>query len=134
MNGDGVICRDLSLITRGLSGLVGRAYPAHARLSNADHHQGCHMRALPSLTALIVGLALQGAYAQSVAQGERPKEPVKDLRAQTDTWFKDCKQGWDAGTHMSRRDYERTCLRMAQERVKFMRDWEKTGADHAKSK
>jgi predicted component of type VI protein secretion system len=92
------------------------------------------MRALPSFTVLIAALAVQGAYAQTLTQGERPKEPVKDLRAQTDTWFRDCKQGWDAGTHMTRRDYERTCLRMAQERVKFMRDWEKTGGDRAKTK
>jgi len=92
------------------------------------------MRAFLSLFALIVPLALHGANAQSAAQGERPKEQVPDVRAQTDTWFKDCKQGWDAGTHMTRRDYERTCLRMAQERVKFMREWEKPGADRPKSK
>jgi len=59
-------------------------------------------------------------------------DPVKDIHAQTEAWFKDCKQGWDAATHMSRRDYERTCLRMAQERIKFMRDWENTGRDQAK--
>ena len=103
------------------------------------------MRALPSLCALILGLACHGAHAQSAAQGEsaptlQPKpapaltEPVKDIRGQTNAWFKDCKQGWDAGTHMSRRDYERTCLRMAQERVKFMQDWEKPSADRAKTK
>jgi len=85
-----------------------------------------------------------GAHAQSAPQPEAvtsppqpaaaSKEPVKDIQAQTEAWFKDCKQGWDAGTHMSRRDYERTCLRMAQERIKFMRDWENTGRDHAKGK
>jgi invasion protein IalB len=96
--------------------------------------RGVLMRALLSLAALIVGLALHGAYAQSVAQRESSNEPAKDLRAQADSWFKDCKQGWDAATHMTRRDYERTCLRMAQERVKFMRDWEKTSSDRAKSK
>jgi hypothetical protein len=92
------------------------------------------MRALPSLAVLIVGLAFQGAYAQSVAQRQSPTEPPKDVRAQADSWFKDCKQGWDAATHMTRRDYERTCLRMAQERVKFLRDWEKTSGDRAKTK
>jgi predicted component of type VI protein secretion system len=92
------------------------------------------MRAFLSLFALIVALASHGANAQSAAPGERPKEQVPDVRAQTDTWFKDCKQGWDAGTHMTRRDYERTCLRMAQERVKFMREWEKPGSVRPKSK
>jgi invasion protein IalB len=96
--------------------------------------RGLLMRALLSLAALTVGLAFHGAHAQSVAQRESPKEPSKDVRAQADSWFKDCKQGWDAATHMTRRDYERTCLRMAQERVKFMRDWEKTSGDRAKSK
>ena len=103
------------------------------------------MRALLSLCALFLGLACHGAHAQSAAQGEsapspppKPapalKEPVKDVRGQTDAWFKDCKSGWDAATHMSRRDYERTCQRMAQERVKFIRDWEKPPADRAKTK
>jgi len=92
------------------------------------------MRACLSLFALIVALAFHGANAQSAGKGERPKEQVPDIRAQTDTWFKDCKQGWDAGTHMTRRDYERTCLRMAQERVKFMREFEKPAGDRPKSR
>jgi len=107
--------------------------------------KGVPMRALPSLCALLLGLACHGAQAQSEAKSDTPpappakappavKEPVKDIRGQTDAWFKDCKQGWDAATHMSRRDYERTCHRMAQERVKFMRDWEKTSADRSKTK
>src|SRR5262245_53703836 len=58
-----------------------------------------------------------------------PKDPSKTVRDQTDAWFKDCKQGWGAATHMSRKAYERTCLRMSQERIKFMRDWEKNGGD-----
>jgi predicted component of type VI protein secretion system len=103
------------------------------------------MRCLPSFS-LLVAVVLVGtaANAQSASQTEAvasppppaaaSKEPVKDIQAQTEAWFKDCKQGWDAATHMSRRDYERTCLRMAQERIKFMRDWENTGRDHVKTK
>jgi len=34
---------------------------------------------------------------------------------------------------MTKRDYERTCLRMARERMKFMRDWEQPG-DRGKAK
>ena len=100
------------------------------------------MRRLPSFSLLAVVLMGTGAHGQSAPQTEAiasppqptaaSKEPVKDIHAQTEAWFKDCKQGWDAGTHMSRRDYERTCLRMAQERIKFMRDWENTGRDQAK--
>jgi len=104
------------------------------------------MPTLPRLFALAVILAGTAAYGQSSqsppasenasAAVPKPvaKEPVKNIRDETDAWFKDCKLGWDAGTHMSKRDYERTCLRMAQERVKFMRDWEKTGGDYRKAK
>ena len=101
------------------------------------------MRPLPAVCALAVLLAGAAASSQTPLPSEgasasppkpvaAPKEPMKDARERTDQWFKDCKLGWDAGTHMSRRDYERTCLRMAQERVKFMRDWEKTGSDRPK--
>src|SRR5262249_57683215 len=103
------------------------------------------MGGLPGLSLLVaVVLVGTGAHAQSGPQAPQTeavaasppvaasKEPVKDIHAQTEAWFKDCKQGWDAATHMSRRDYERTCLRMAQERIKFMRDWENTGRDQAK--
>lgn len=100
------------------------------------------MRVLPTVSLLALLFAIGAADAQSAApsEGAPPKsasaatEPVKSLQEQTDAWFKDCKQGWDAGTHMSRKDYERTCLRMAQERIKFMRDWEKTGGDRPKTK
>ena len=102
------------------------------------------MRCLPSVFLLVAVVFVgTGAHAQSAPQTDAVaspppaaanKDPVKDIHAQTQAWFKDCKQGWDAATHMSRRDYERTCLRMAQERIKFMRDWENTGRDQVKVK
>ena len=103
------------------------------------------MRPLPALCALAVLLAGTAVSSQTPLPNESaaaspakpvaaPKAPIKDAAERTDQWFKDCKLGWDAGTHMSRRDYERTCLRMAQERVKFMRDWEKPGSDRPKRK
>jgi hypothetical protein len=102
------------------------------------------MRMLASVFALSLVLAYSGAQAQSAGQAERaasslPKpaperhEPAKDISARTEAWFKDCKQGWDAATHMTKRDYERTCRRMAQERMNFMREWEKPG-DRPKAK
>jgi hypothetical protein len=102
------------------------------------------MLSLARLSALSLVLACSGAQAQSTGQAESaasgsPKpapqrqEPAKDIRVRTEAWFKDCKQGWDAATHMTKSDYERTCLRMARERMKFMRDWEKPG-DRAKAK
>ncbi|HEX2337512.1 MAG TPA: hypothetical protein VHI72_13640 [Hyphomicrobiaceae bacterium] len=102
------------------------------------------MRMLASVSALSLLLTCSGAQAQSTGQAESaasqsPKpaperqEPAKDISVRTEAWFKDCKQGWDAATHMTKRDYERTCLRMARERMKFMRDWEKPG-EGAKAK
>jgi hypothetical protein len=42
------------------------------------------------------------------------------LHARITTWYEDCLKGWNATSHMSERDYERTCLQMARERVKFL--------------
>src|SRR5262249_48219573 len=100
---------------------IGHASPeAHALPSN--QLDPVHpMRGLPALSLLVaVVLVGTGAHAQSGPQAPQTeavaasppvaasKEPVKDIHAQTEAWFKDCKQGWDAATHMRRRDYERT--------------------------
>jgi hypothetical protein len=93
-------------------------------------------------TVLVVGalslLVVGGmAYAQSDAKlkGGTPstgvgtralgKEIPQDLRARMDQWYEDCRKSWDAQTRMTKKDYERTCRRMAQERVKFLYDQEK---------
>src|SRR5262245_4411510 len=55
------------------------------------------------------------------ALGQYPK----DVKSRMNTWYEDCRKGWDAKTHMSKKDYERTCRRMAQERVKYLYDEEK---------
>src|SRR5258705_5734365 len=109
-------------------------------LCGADEE--CPMRVLSAVSLLSLLFTVTAAHAQSAAPSESaspkppsaPKEVVTDVKAQTDAWFKDCKQGWDAGTHMSRRDYARTCQRMAQERGKFMHNWDKTGGDRPKSR
>ena len=41
-----------------------------------------------------------------------------------DAWYKDCRSSWEATTHMSKRDYERTCQRMARERIKYLSEEE----------
>ena len=38
----------------------------------------------------------------------------------SDMYFKQCMQDWDAGTHMSKQDWERTCRRVVDNRVKFL--------------
>src|SRR5215510_8366404 len=54
------------------------------------------------------------------ALGQYPK----DVKARMNTWYEDCRKGWDAKTHMSKKDYDHTCRRMAQERIKFLKDEE----------
>jgi hypothetical protein len=36
-----------------------------------------------------------------------------------DTYFSDCAKDWDASTHMTRMEWERTCRRVATERARF---------------
>jgi len=46
------------------------------------------------------------------------------MQARMKAWYEDCRKGWDAKTHMSKKDYDHTCRRMAQERIKFLKDEE----------
>jgi hypothetical protein len=57
----------------------------------------------------------------TMALGQYPK----DMKARMNTWYEDCRKGWDAKTHMSKKEYDRTCRRMAQERVKYLHDEER---------
>ena len=92
------------------------------------------MRTLPFF-ALLLLLSCSGASGQSEMRskqsspsssqsvGTRALGPgAKDMRAHMQAWYEDCRKGWDIKTHMSKKDYERTCRRMAQERVKFLND------------
>ncbi|MET0193183.1 MAG: hypothetical protein ABW200_07395 [Hyphomicrobiaceae bacterium] len=36
-----------------------------------------------------------------------------------DTYFSDCAKDWDASTHMTRVEWDRTCRRVATERARF---------------
>ena len=91
------------------------------------------MRTLASVFALSLLLSCGGASAQSDLQS-KPSPPSSskgvgtralgqypnDMRAHMQAWYEDCRKGWDAKTHMSKKDYERTCRRMAHERIKFL--------------
>jgi hypothetical protein len=48
--------------------------------------------------------------------GEKPDQQ----QARRRNWFARCMQDWDAGTHMTKNDWERTCRRLAGERTKFV--------------
>lgn len=51
-----------------------------------------------------------------------PKKSEQDRRELAATYFKQCIQDWDAGTHMTRKEWERTCRRVVDGRMKFMLD------------
>jgi len=42
------------------------------------------------------------------------------IRACGELWVKQCMGDWDAGTHMTKQEYNRVCRRVANERVKFL--------------
>jgi hypothetical protein len=51
-----------------------------------------------------------------------PKKPAQNAREIAATQFKQCVRDWDAATHMTRKEWERTCRRVVDARAKFMLD------------
>jgi hypothetical protein len=43
-----------------------------------------------------------------------------EIRKTSDAQFKQCLQDWDAATHMTKKEWERTCRRVVDARVKFL--------------
>jgi hypothetical protein len=83
-------------------------------------------------------LSATGAEAQSDVQAKHQPSPSskgvgtralgqypKEIHARMNAWYEECRKHWDAKTHMSKRDYESTCRRMAHERIKFLIDEKK---------
>jgi len=58
------------------------------------------------------------------AETAKPKADARKLQAEmrelSATHFKQCMQDWDAATHMTKREWERTCRRVVDNRVKFL--------------
>jgi hypothetical protein len=89
------------------------------------------MHSLPTACALLLLLSSSATYAQSKHPASSSSKGVgtralgqydEYLHARITTWYDDCLKGWNATSHMSERNYERTCLQMARERVKFLDD------------
>jgi hypothetical protein len=72
-----------------------------------------------SMRLLVYALSLVvvsgGAYAQS---DQRPKNATSNDGARLAAMYLQCMQDWDAGTHLTKQDWERTCRRLMQERGK----------------
>jgi hypothetical protein len=80
-----------------------------------------------------------GVHAQSgappkseIAVGTVPREDCRNtpetIRACGEAWFKDCLKDWDSATHMSKKDYGRTCRRVVDGRVKALIEQGKSDA------
>ena len=90
------------------------------------------MRMLLCICRLSAAFAQAAAYAQSddkssaaavaAARTTLPNSSEKPERQQARgrAWFARCMQDWDAGTHMTKNEWEGTCRRLAQERTKFV--------------
>jgi hypothetical protein len=48
------------------------------------------------------------------------RDTPETIRACGEAWFKDCLKDWDSATHMSKKDYARTCRRVVDTRVKAL--------------
>jgi hypothetical protein len=42
-----------------------------------------------------------------------------EIRKMSDQYFNTCMSDWDAGTHMTKKEWARTCRRIADDRAKF---------------
>src|SRR5690349_6550493 len=97
------------------------------------------MQTSASVCAILLLLGCGAASAQSDTGSKRSAAPASKgvgtralghdeaLRTRMHTWYEDCRKGWDRSTHMTKKDYERTCRRMANERGKFLHDDAKSG-------
>ena len=63
--------------------------------------------------------SVQGpASAPSPARGS--PEELQTIKERVSSWLKTCLQDWDTATHMTPREWEVTCQRVANERGKFL--------------
>ena len=55
-------------------------------------------------------------------KAERKPSPdrVKEIEARGAAYFAECMKDWDPATHMTKKEWERTCRRVVDERVKFL--------------
>lgn len=69
------------------------------------------MRTLLLLASLSLTLADTPALAQN--------DPSIKSRRLFAEYFEKCMNDWDATTHMTKKEWERTCRRLAEQRAKF---------------
>jgi hypothetical protein len=97
------------------------------------------MRALPFACSLSFVVLTGATFAQPDAQLKDAAAPLatpapatagkanrgkafEEARARGIAWFEQCMQDWDAQTHMTKKEWQTTCRRVAEERARFLYD------------
>jgi hypothetical protein len=86
------------------------------------------MRTLFLVGAVCLVAACGVASAQSNKREATPAPPAApeaqlspaEIRERGAQYLADCVKDWDKGTHMSKKDWTRTCQRVVQRRMDFM--------------
>ncbi len=82
------------------------------------------MNATPIVACLTMTL-IAAAHAALAQSGAQPAATGKSYRGAAlgdeQARFAECMQKWGAKTHMTKREWERTCRRVTDERVKYLR-------------
>jgi hypothetical protein len=77
------------------------------------------MRALISAAAL--AMCMMPAMSQSTNSQAAKRPMYNDYLLNEEARVKDCVKQWDRSTHMTRKQWETTCRRVAKERVQHLR-------------
>ena len=78
------------------------------------------MRALVYAAVLI--LSATAAVAQSPAKQPTKRQSYDAALLDETARVKECMKTWDRSTHMTRKEWEETCRRVAKERIKYLRE------------
>jgi len=83
------------------------------------------MKWSPRTAILIAAVCAFGsaAFAQSSVKPAAKRDAKGSSIAEEErSRFDQCMKDWDAKTHMTKRDWERTCRRVTDERMKYLRE------------
>ena len=96
----------------------GRAITGRSRFFSWPKER--NMRALVCLAVLAISVT--AASAPSSAQQAAKRQTYDSTLLDETARVKECMKQWDRSTHMTRKEWETTCRRVAKERVKYLRE------------
>jgi len=78
------------------------------------------MRAL--VYAVALAISATAAVAQSPGKPTAKRQTYDAALLDEKGRVKECMKTWDRSTHMTRKEWEETCRRVAKERIKYLRE------------